>query len=181
MLIFNSVNTIILSQVSYFLMRVFIYPVGYMYTALTHSPHKSNQTVQQFSHRHEDKLESQWWVSPCCTTITWGNSKSVIQTSDFSQIINSETLFKKKYRCKNCEIVCDMPLLWETSQHQETNIQNMLLYVFGTLDLAELNNLQEIKTFSAPSSEIRLALLEIWYWVELFDFGCAAVMLLWNF
>ena len=34
MLIFNSVNTIILSQVSYFLMHVFIYHVGYMYTAL---------------------------------------------------------------------------------------------------------------------------------------------------
>ena len=61
----------------------------------------------------------------------------------------------------NCEIVCDMPLLWETSQHQETNIQNMLLYVFGTLELAELNNLQEIKTLNVPSSEIRLALLEI--------------------
>ena len=54
-----------------------------------------------------------------------------------------------------------MPLLWETSQHQETNIQNMLLYVFGTLELAELNNLQEIKTLNVPSSEIRLALLEI--------------------
>ena len=141
MLIFNSVNTMILSQVSYFLMRALIYPVWYMYTALriwyeSHSPYNSNQTMQQFSHRHEEKLESQWWVSPCCTTITWGNSKSVIQTSDFSQIINSETPFKKKYRCKNCEIVCDMPLLWETSQHQETNIQNMLLYVFGTVDLA---------------------------------------------